>query len=200
MVKISPLVYMSYPEPYCFIIWTDISYLELFWALSNGEFVWGRYLSSTDLSPLRTHYLLATKCLAYQLPTPGIDIHLRQTIPLKTKPKISKVNISISNGLSRQCSLPITLSLWSVGYLLKKNWSRSNEKKRETRPIPPLKRVEIRGSNKKTKNFLSVSPFAPSPLNILPSIRSGFDRVPTSCEPLFGSATQVTKVCYTLPT
>jgi len=73
-------------------------------------------------------------------------------------------------------------------------------KKSETRPIPPLKRVEIRGSNKKTKNFLIVSPFPPSPLNTSPSIRSGFDRVPTICEPLFESATLITKVCYTLPT
>ena len=55
-------------------------------------------------------------------------------------------------------------------------------------------------TNKKTKCFLSVSPFPPSPLNILPSIRTGFDRETTSCEPLFGLATQVTKVCYTLPT
>ena len=61
MVKNSPLVYMSYPEPYCFIIWTDISYLELFWALSNGEFVRGRYLSYTDLSPLRTHCFASLK-------------------------------------------------------------------------------------------------------------------------------------------
>ena len=74
------------------------------------------------------------------------------------------------------------------------------KEKRETRPLPPLKRVEIRSSNKKTTNVLSVSPFPPSPLNTPPSIRSGFDRVPTSCEPLFGLATQITKVCYTLPT
>ena len=71
-------------------------------------------------------------------------------------------------------------------------------KKKKTRPISPLKRVEIRGS--KDQNSLSVSPFPPSPLNISPFKRSGFDRVPTSYEPLFGSATQVTKVCYTLPT
>ena len=38
-----------------------MSYLELFWALSNGEFVRGRYLSSTDLSPLRTHYFASLK-------------------------------------------------------------------------------------------------------------------------------------------
>jgi hypothetical protein len=45
-----------------------------------------------------------------------------------------------------------------------------------------------------------VSPFSPSSLNIIPSIRSEFDRVPISCKPLFGSATKVTKVCNTLPT
>ena len=63
--------------------------------------------------------LLASKCLACQLPTPGFDIHLRQTIPLTTKPKISTVSLSISNGLSKQCSLPITLSSWSMGCLKK---------------------------------------------------------------------------------
>ena len=64
--------------------------------------------------------LLASKYLAYQLPTPGIDIHLHQTIPLTTKTKISTVNLSISNDLSKQCSLPITLSSWSMHHLLKK--------------------------------------------------------------------------------
>ena len=134
--------------------------------------------------------LVASKCLACQLPTLGIDIHLRQPTPLTTKPKISTVSISISNGLFKLCSLPITLSSWSMGYLiLKKTGAEAmKERERETRPIPPLKRDEIRGWNKKTKNFLSVSPFPPSPLNTSPSIRSGFDRVPTSCEPLFGSA------------
>ena len=139
--------------------------------------------------------LLASKCLACQLPTTGIDIHLRQTIPLTTKPKISTVSLSNSNSLSKKCSLPITPSSWSMGHLLKKKKKKKKEK--ETSPIPPLKRVQIRSSNKKTKSSLSVSPFPPSPLNILPFKRSGFDRVPTSCQPLFGSATQVTKLCYT---
>jgi len=75
--------------------------------------------------------LLASKCLTYQLPTPGIDIHLRQTIPLTTKPKISTVSLSISNGLSKQCSLPKTLSLWSVGHLLKKIGAEAIKKKRQ---------------------------------------------------------------------
>ena len=71
-----------------------------------------------------------------------------------------------------------------------------SKKDRETRPIPPLKRVEIRAQIKRPKNSLSVSPFPSSPLKFLPSIRSGFDQVPTSYEQLFGSATQITKVCY----
>jgi len=41
----------------------------------------------------------------------------------------------------------------------------------------------------RSKNFPSASPFPPSPLKILPSIRSGFDQIPTSYEPLFGSTT-----------
>ena len=116
------------------------------------------------------HCFASLKCLACQLPTPGIDIHLRQTIPFTTKTKISTVSLSISNGLCKQCSLPITLSSWSMGHLLKKKTGQRSigrkKKKKETRPIPPLKRVEIRGSNKKTRDVLSVSPFPPSPLNI----------------------------------
>ena len=50
------------------------------------------------------------------------------------------------------------------------------------------------------KHFKSVSPFPPSPLDICGSIRSEFDQVPTSREPLFGLAKQVIKVCHTLPT
>ena len=38
-----------------------------------------------------------------------------------------------------------------MGHLFKKNWTRKQRKKKknETRPIPPLKRVQIRSSNKK---------------------------------------------------
>ena len=75
--------------------------------------------------------MLASKCLAFQLPNPGIDIHLRQTIPLTTKPKISTVSLSISNGLSKQCSLPITLFSWSMGHLLKKTGAEAMKKKRQ---------------------------------------------------------------------
>src|SRR6185503_9907604 len=72
--------------------------------------------------------LLASKCLACQFPTPGIDIHLRQTIPLTTKPKISTASLSITNGLSKQCSLPITLSSWSMGHLpLKKTEAKKRQ-------------------------------------------------------------------------
>ena len=55
--------------------------------------------------------------------------------------------------------------------------------------------------NKMTqKHFQKCESISPSPLNICDSIRSEFDQVPTSCEPLFGSATQVIKVCHTLST
>ena len=55
--------------------------------------------------------------------------------------------------------------------------------------------------NKMTqKHFQKCESISPSSLNICDSIRSEFDRVATSCEPLFGSATQVIKVCHTLPT
>ena len=117
MVKNSPLVYMSYPEPYCFIIWTDISYLELFWALSNGEFVRGRYLSSTELSPLRTHCFASLKMSGMSITYSGYCYPPSPDNSLTTKPKISTVNLSISNALSKQCSLPITLSSWSMGHL-----------------------------------------------------------------------------------
>ena len=40
------------------------------------------------------------------------------------------------------------------------------EKEKGDKTIPPLKRDEIRSSNKKTRDVLSVSPFPPSPLNI----------------------------------
>src|SRR6185312_5476540 len=74
------------------------------------------------------HCFSSLKCLACQLPTPGIDIHLRQTIPFTTKTKISTVSLSISNGLCKQRSLPITLSSWSMGHLLKK-WTKKHQKK-----------------------------------------------------------------------
>ena len=105
--------------------------------------------------------LLASEWLACQLPTPGIDIHHRQTIPLTTKTKISTVNLSISNGLSKQCSLPKTLSLWCVGHLPSKKWSRSNEKKWDKTHTSTQK--SWNKGLKRPKFSLSVSPFPPSP-------------------------------------
>ena len=44
--------------------------------------------------------------------------------------------------------------------------------------------------NKMTQmHFQKCESISPSPLNICDSIRSEFDQVPTSCKPLFGSAT-----------
>ena len=141
--------------------------------------------------------LIVSKCLACQLPTPGIDIHLRQTIPSQQNP-ISP-HWTYPYRIVYPSSAPFQklyhYGVWVI--FLKKNWSWI--KKRDKTHTSTQKSWN-KGSNKKTRNSRSVSPFPPSPLNTLPSIRLGFDRVPTSCEPLFGSASQVTKVCYILPT
>ena len=50
------------------------------------------------------------------------------------------------------------------------------------------------------KYFQKRESISPSPLDICDSIRLEFDQVPTSCEPLFGSAMQVIKLCHTLLT
>jgi hypothetical protein len=61
MFKISPLVYMSYP----------------LWFTSRNFFkIKPIFLLSVLI------FLLASKCLVCQLPTLGIDIHLRQTISI----------------------------------------------------------------------------------------------------------------------
>ena len=91
--------------------WVILSFAE-WWVRSRKVLV--IYWSFSFVYPL----FASLRCLACQLPTPGIDIHLRQTIPLTTKPKISTVSLSISNGLSKKCSLSITLSSWSMGHLL----------------------------------------------------------------------------------
>jgi len=107
--------------------WVILSFAE-WWVRSRKVLV--IYRSFSFAYPL----FASLKCLACQLPTPGIDIHLCQTIPLTTKPKFSTVSLSISNGLSKKCSLPITLSSWSMSHLplkqkLKKNWTKKHWKK-----------------------------------------------------------------------
>ena len=75
------------------------------------------------------------------------------------------------------------------------------KKKEEEVPMILSKNNTKEEFNKMTpKTFPKCESISPSPLNICDSIRSEFDQVPTSCEPLFGSATQVIKVCHTLPT
>ena len=96
--------------------------------------------------------LLASKCMACQLPTPGFDIHLRQTIPLTTKPKnlySEPIHLEWSIQAMHPSKNSIIMECGSIFF--KKNWSKAMKKK--TRPIPPLKRVEIRSSNKKTRNI-----------------------------------------------
>ena len=41
--------------------WATIGYLDLLWALSNGEFAWGKVLASASLSPPHTHFSASLK-------------------------------------------------------------------------------------------------------------------------------------------
>ena len=68
---------MTYPELYKFHepLWAILCYFELCRTVCLPR-EW--YLPSTDLSPSRTHCLLASKCLVYQSHAAGIDIHLHQ--------------------------------------------------------------------------------------------------------------------------
>ena len=78
--------------------------------------------------------------------------------------------------------------------------SLKKEEKKEEVPMILSKNNAKEEFNKMTpKTFPKCESISPSPLNICDSIRSEFDQVPTSCEPLFGLATQVIKVCHTLP-
>ena len=84
------------------------------------------------------------------------------------------------------------------GYLLKE---RERERKKEEVPMILSKNSPKEELNNMTqKHFRKCESISLSSLNICDSIISEFDQVPTSCEPLFGSATQVIKVCHTLPT
>ena len=53
--------------------------------------------------------LLASKCLACQLPTPGIDIHLLQTIPSQQNPNLHSEPIHLEWSI--QAMLPSNNSI-----------------------------------------------------------------------------------------
>ena len=135
--------------------WVILSFTE-WWVRSREVLVIYRSFS------FAYHCFSSLKCLACQLPTPGIDIHIRQTIPLTTKPKISTVSLSNSNSLSKKCSLPITPSSWSMGHLLKKK-TRAEEKKRRQDPYLHSKELnkELKQKDRKFSKCESISSLSP---------------------------------------
>ena len=85
------MVIMTHPEPLILYKpeWAILCYHELCRTVFPPR-KWN--LPSTNLSPSRSHCLLASKCLVCQSSTPGIDIHLRQTsFPRNHTPKASTV-------------------------------------------------------------------------------------------------------------
>ena len=90
-MKVSHVVIITHPEPFMLHKpeWAILCYHELCRTVCPPR-KWN--LPSTNLSPSRTHRLLASKCLVCQSSTPGIDIHLRQTPFLRNHtPKVSAV-------------------------------------------------------------------------------------------------------------
>jgi hypothetical protein len=174
-----------------------MSYQRLFWfTLSSFEW-WVRLRKDTCHLPVFLLCvpisLLASKCLVRQLPTPGIVIHFSQTVPPQLHPKISIVCLSTSKRVKILQKAP------STNIKFRKDMELSSLKKKC--PWSLAKMVQKKGFNKMNqKCFQKCESISPSPLNISDSLRLKFDEVPTSCEPLFGSATQVIKICRTLPT
>ena len=162
---------MTYLELYMFHepLWAILCYIEICRMVCPLR-EW--YLPSTDLFPLRTHCLLASKCLVCQSHTPGIDIHLHQhNSPAITNPKSPQCAHSSQKVLpspnSKEIQYYISKGVWSC--LLKKKWWR-----KRSSILHSQKSCKIWSSNKKTKFHPSVSPFPSSLLDILPSIRSEF--------------------------
>ena len=133
-LHVLPRAIMFYHTNRYKLSWVILSLAE-WWVHSRKVLV--IYWSFSIAYPL----FASLKCPACQLPTPGIDIHLRQTIPLIAKPKISTVSLSISNGLSKQCSPSNNSSRNSHGVwviFLKKIGQGSKERKRKMRQDPYL--------------------------------------------------------------
>jgi hypothetical protein len=89
------------------------------------------------------------------------------------------------------------MRVWVIS--LKEREKEMKQKKRGDKDSYISKNLERRSTDK-DQNFPKCESISPSSLNIIPSIRLEFDQVPTSYKPFFGSATKVTKVCYTLST
>ena len=144
--------YMSYHR----LSWFTLSFVEWWVRLRKGTCHLPVFLLCVSIS------LLASECLVWQLPTPGIVIHFRQTIPPQLSPKSPLCAYPLPKGSNFFKS-----SLWNIlksrrtwDYLLKKK----REKKKEE-VLMILSKISAKEEfNKMTqKHFQSVSPFLPLP-------------------------------------
>ena len=104
--------------------------------------------------------LLASKCLVWQSPTPGIVIHFHQIIPPQLKPKISTVCLSTPKRVKILQKFP--LKVFNLG----RTWSNLHSKKKEV-PMILSKSSSKEEFNKMTQKCFQKCEFiSPSPLDI----------------------------------
>ena len=146
-----------------------------------------RYLSSAGLSLLRTHFFATIKMSGETITYSGY-----------CHPLFPRQFHHNSSPKSRLCAYPLQKgskffksSIWKysiqelhgVIFFLKKKWEKEV-------PMILSKSSSKEECNKMTRKCFQKCEFiSSSPLDICNSTRSEFDQVPTSCEPLFGSAT-----------
>ena len=156
-----------------------------------------RYLSSADLSPLRTHFVASLKMSSKTITYSGYCHPLSpRQFHHNSSPKSPPCAYSFQKGSKVFYKFPLKI------FVSRRTWSNLLlKRRREKCPWSSAKVVQKRRFNKTTqKCFQKCESISPSPLDICDSIRSEFDQVPTSCKPLFGSAAHVIKVCHTLST
>ena len=182
-----------------------MSYYRLSWFTLSFIEWWDRLRKSTCHLPVFLLCvpisLLASKCLVRQSPIPGIVIHFRRTIPPQLSPKSPLCAYPLPKGSKFLQKLPLKNAEFKKDMRLSSLKKCKRRKNKEEVPMILSKNNAKEEFNKMTpKTFPKCESISPSPLNICDSIRSEFDQVSTSCEPLFGLAIQVIKVCHTLPT
>ena len=145
-----------------------MSYHRLFWFTLSFVEWWVRWRKDTCHLPvflLRVPIsLLASKCLAWQSPTPGVVIQLRQTIPHNSSPKSPLCAYSFQKGskVLHKFSLKILVSGRTWSNLLKKKndenkypWSLSKEFERGVQIKWPknISKCPTLGQNFRPTNF-----------------------------------------------
>ena len=162
--------------------WFTLSFVEWWVRLRKGTCHLPVFLLCLSIS------LLASKCLVRQSPILGIVIHFRQIIPPQLTPKSPLCAYPLPKRVKISSKAPSEIFWNQDGHelsSLKKERRRRKKKCSWSLAKIVQKRSSIKSPKKIYPKCESISPF---PLNICDSKRSEFDQVPTSCEPLFGSA------------